>query len=75
MWVFGYTDEDDPSTIKMRGTDEGDLDAMDESEEVAQSYRFVSCTYDSLSKSELIECIKRDGWWFVDGECTDKEED
>lgn len=74
MWVFGYTDKDDPSTIKMRGTDEGDLDAMDESEEVAQSYRYVSGTYDSLNRYELIECIKRDGWWFIDGEHNEEDE-
>lgn len=73
MWVFGFTDKDDPSTIKMRGM-ESDLDAMDESEEMAESYRFVSATYDCLGKDALIECIKRDGWWFVDGECTYKEE-
>lgn len=74
MWVFGYTDKDDPSTIKMRGTDEGDLDAMDESEEVAQSYRYVSGTYDSLNRHELIECIERDGWWFIDGEHNEEDE-
>ena len=65
-WIFGYCNSGDVKDL-LACEAEYDMDTMDKSADFAEEYRFVSATYPSMSKAELRECIKRDGWWFKDG--------
>lgn len=66
-WVFGYCDSGNPKDIKM-GYGDSDQDALDDSYEKKDSYDYVSAVYYYCTKAELIELIKRDGWWYKWGE-------
>ena len=66
MWIFGYASKDDPEHIRISGA-KWDGDAMEKSRDYARRYDYVSATYSCMSKESLTECIKRDGWWFVEG--------
>lgn len=65
-WIFGYCDTGRAEDIKIvkRKWDE---DALDESYDVARYTDYVSAVYDNMDKADLIERIKRDGWWYVGG--------
>ena len=71
-YFFGYCDSGNPDDIKVGGG-ESDMDAIDNSRDFADYYTYVSASYGFVSKQELIECIRKDGWWFVDGEETEGE--
>ncbi len=71
-WVFGYCDSGNPHDIRVAGN-VSDMDTMDDSYDYAERWDFVSGTYNYMSKEELIECIIRDGWWFVKGAETEDD--
>ena len=70
-WVFGYCDTGRAEDIKIVKR-KWDTDALDDSYEVARYADYVSAVYDACTKRErtkadLVENIKRDGWWYVRG--------
>lgn len=65
-WIFAYCETGNPNKIRTAGG-HWDDETIEKSRRYANGHAYVSATYASISKEHLIECIKRDGWWFKDG--------
>ena len=67
-YVVGVSQTTHPESIMIREY-QTDMDAMDACRDwLVDEFPYVSGVYYCASKKEMIDNIKRDGWWFIHGE-------
>ena len=70
-YIIGVCNSGNPDDILMREY-ESDMDVIDAArDELRYEFDYVSdafCNFRNMTKFELIEIIKEEGWWFINGE-------